>query len=149
MTMMTNSTLRAVFVLFAFGMQVLLVLNFAARNWRPALERRYGWVIYALGVVAVLLAVVFALAGQPWCPVVAFLLYAAWAAFGFYADIYRKIEWRNPPRLSVMLPYVLLFIASQLAFWIPLWYVGRGYWAAYGVLYCANTGLNLYSHRKR
>jgi len=147
--MMTNNTLRAVFVIFAFVVQVLLVLNFAVRNWRPALERRYGWVIYALGVAAVLLAVVFALAGQPWLPVVAFLLYAVWAAFGFYVDVYRKIEWRNPLRLPVLLPYVLLFIACQLAFWIPLWYVGRGYWIAYGVFYSVNTGLNFYSHRKR
>ncbi len=147
MAVITNSALRTVFVAFAFGVQVLLVLNFAARNWRPALERRYGWVIYALGIVALLPAVVFARSGQPWSTVLAFLFYTAWAAFGFYVDTYRQIEWRNPLRLPVMLPYVFLFVAAQMAFWVPLWFVGRGYWIAYGVLYSVSTTLNWYSHR--
>lgn len=149
MSQITNSALRVVFVAFAFGVQVLLVLNFAARNWRPQLELKYGWVIYALGIVALLLAVVFAVSGQPWCTVLAFLLHAAWAGFGFYVDTYRRIEWRNPLRLPVLIPYVFLFIASQFAFWIPLWYVGLNHWAAYGVFYSVNTALNWFSHRKR
>lgn len=148
MTVMTNSTLRAVFVVSAFLVQVLLVLNFAARNWRPALERKYGWVIYALGIVAVLLAIVFALGHQPAYAIVAWLLYAVWAGFGFYVDTYRQIAWRSPPRWPVLIPYVVLFIASQFAFWIPLWYVGIGYWAAYTVLYFLNTALNISSHRQ-
>jgi hypothetical protein len=145
----TNTALRTLFVVFAFVVQVLLLFNFAARNWRPALERKYGWVIYALGIVGVLLAIVFALGGQPWYVVLAPLLYALWAGFGFYVDVYRRIEWRNPPRWTVLVPYVLLFMASQFAFWIPLWYVGLGFWAAYAVLYFLNTALNIYSHRKR
>jgi hypothetical protein len=149
MTLMTNTALRTAFVVFAFGVQVLLVLDFAARNWRPALERKYGWVIYALAVVAVLLAMVFALGRQPAYAILAPLIYAVWAGFGFYVDTYRQIEWRNPPRWSVLVPYVLLFIASQFAFWIPLWYMGLGYWAAYTVLYVLNTALNLASHRQR
>jgi hypothetical protein len=148
-TLMTKAALRTTFVVFAFGVQVLLILDFAARNWRPALERKYGWVIYALGIVAVLLAIVFALGRQPAYAVVAPLVYALWAAFGYVVDIYRHIEWRNPPRWSVLAPYVLLFMASQFAFWIPLWYLGLGYWAAYTVLYAVNTALNFASHRQR
>jgi hypothetical protein len=149
MPLMTNATLRAVFVVFAFAVQVLLVLNFTARNWRPKLELKYGWVIYALALVALLLALVFALGRQPGYAILAPLTYALWAGFGYYVDAYRHIEWRNPPRLTVLIPYVLLFIASQFAFWIPLWYVGLGHWAAYGVFYVVNTALNLYSHRRR
>jgi hypothetical protein len=147
MTVMTNGILRTVFVAFAFLVQVLLVLDFAARNLRPALERKYGWIIYALGLVAVLLAIVFAVGRQPGYAILAALIYAVWAGFGFYVDTYRQLVWRNPPRWPVLVPYVLLFIASQFAFWIPLWYVGLGYWRAYAVFYVVNTALNLYSHR--
>jgi len=149
MVVMTSSTLRAAFVVFAFLVQALLVINFAARRWRPELERKYGWIIYALAIVAVLLGVVFALGRQPAWAIVAPLLYAVWAGFGYYVDTYRQIEWRNPPRWSVLVPYVLLFIASQFAFWIPLWYVGLGYWAAYALFYVVNTALNVSSHRRR
>jgi hypothetical protein len=149
MPLFANIALRTVFVVFAFAVQVLLAFNFAARNWRPALERKYGWIIYALAIVAVLLAIVFPLGHQPAYAILAPLIYAVWAGFGFYVDTYRHIEWRNPPRLTVLVPYVLLFIASQFAFWIPLWYVGLGHWVAYGVFYVVNTALNLYSHRRR
>lgn len=149
MPLFTNITLRTVFVVFAFAVQVLLALNFTARNWRPALELKYGWIIYALAIVAVLLAIVFALGRQPGYAILAPLMYAVWAGFGYYVDMYRHIEWRSPPRYAVFVPYVLLFIASQFAFWIPLWYVGLGYWVAYAVLYFINTGLNIASHRKR
>ena len=148
MPALTHNVLRTLFVAFAFAAQVLLVVNFAARNWRPVLERRYGWVVYALGIPAALLAAILTVAHQPAYAALACVLYALWAAFGYYVDTYRQLAWRQPTRWTILLPYVLLFIASQLAFWIPLWYVGLGYWVAYGALYVANTALNLFSHRR-
>ena len=45
------------------------------------------------------------------------------------------------------MPYALLLIAALLAFWIPLWWVDRRLWVAFGVLYAAHTTLNVLSHR--
>jgi len=45
---MTNNTLQALFVVFAFLVQVLLIINFVARNWKPSLERKHGWILYTL-----------------------------------------------------------------------------------------------------
>jgi len=128
--------------------QFVLILNFAARNGKPSLEREYGGVVYAMGVPAVILGMLFLVANQPWYVVTAPFLYWVWAAFGYYVDRYRPIEWRTPPRWSVFVPYVGLFVASQFSFWIPLWVVGLAYWMAYAALYSVNTGLNIYSHRR-
>ena len=146
---MDNELPLALFVAFAFLAQILLLLDFTARNLRPALEIKYGWIVYATAIPGLVLGVLNLATDQPWYMVTAPLVYCAWGAFGFYVDRYRPVEWRSPPRWSVLVPYVVLFIASQFAFWIPLWYVGRGYWLAYSAFYVLNTGLNLYSHKKR
>jgi len=136
------------FVGFAFLSQIFLALNFASRNWKPSLERKYGWVVYALGIPAALLGVYYWVNGVPWHFTIAPILFSTWALYGYYVDIIREINWRSPPTWPVFIPYVTLYMASQFSFWIPLWSIGLGYWIAFSMLYILNTSLNLYSHRK-
>ena len=110
-------------IVFGFACQFVLLAFFAAHRWLASAEAALGRIVYGLGAVAFVCAVAFAIAGQPWSLVLAFALYATWAAFGCYIDIIRPIPWRQPPRLSILLPYAGLLIASLLAFWIPLWWV--------------------------
>lgn len=146
---MTNNTLQALFVVFAFLIQVVLIINFAARNWKPSLEMKYGGFIYAtMGIPGIILGILFLAGDQPWYIVAAPLVCSIWAAFGYFVDRYQQIQWRSPPRWSVLVPYVALFMASQFFFWIPLWYIDLAYWIAYAVMYFLNTSLNIYSHRK-
>jgi len=145
--MNSNTTHTHIFVCFAFLIQGLLILDFLARNWQPDLERKYGWIIYALGLVGIVLGIIYLKGGAPWYMSAAPLVFAAWAAFGFAIDILFKIEWRSPILWPVFIPYVLLFMASQFAFWIPMWYVGTWYWVAYTITYTINTILNIYSHK--
>lgn len=146
--MMTADTLQSLFVGFAFVIQLLLIINFAARNWKPSLERTYGWLIYAMGMPGVILGILFVVGDRPWQVVAAPFVYSIWAAFGYFVDRHQPIQWRSPPRWSVFVPYVGLFMASQFVFWIPLWYTGLAYWIAYAGMYFLNTGLNIYVHRK-
>ena len=111
-------------------------------------ERKYGWLIYAMGIPGITLGILFLVRDQPWYIVAAPLVYSIWGAFGYFVDIYRPVQWRSPSRWSVFIPYVALFMASQFFFWIPLWYVGLGYWITYTAMYVVNTGLNIYSHRR-
>lgn len=138
--------MQKLFVVFALLTQGLLFSNFAARLWQPSLERQYGWIVYALGIPALFLGILYIADGQPWMVAVAPLVYAAWAALGYYVDIYAGIPWRTPPIWPVFLPYVTLFMAAQFFFWIPLWSMGVPYWIAYTLLYVLNTALNIGSH---
>lgn len=139
--------MRTAFVILAFAYQVILLADFSARKWRPELEKRWGWLVYgALGIAGFILTVLMLLSKQPVNLIIGPLLLFAWAAFGFGVDWFRPIEWRSPPRWPIFIPYVLLFIFSQFGFWIPLWYVALGTWIVFGVLYAANTILNISSH---
>jgi hypothetical protein len=137
------------FVAFAFLSQVTLVLYFSAWRWKPDLATKWGWLIYALGIPALGLGLLFASVAQPWYYVLAFYLFVAWSAFGATVDILRPIEWRTPIRWSVLAPYLTLYIAAQFAFWIPLWSISIMAWIIYAVLYSACTILNISTHGSR
>ena len=137
----------APFIVFGFVSQLLLVAFFAAHLFRPADEKYLGRLVYGMGLVALLLGVAFISQGQAWYLVLAFALYAAWSALGAWVDIFRPTRWREPPRLSILVPYAVLLTVALLAFWVPLWWVDRLLWIAFAVLYVAHTGLNVLSHR--
>ncbi len=147
--MITSELLTALYVGFAFLIQALLIINFTARNWKPEIERGYGWIIYALGAPSVILSALMYVEDQPWFFVVPPLLYFIWAVFGFFVDLWRPIAWRTPPRWSIFVPYVGLFAASLILFWVSMWYVNLIYWIAFGVMYVVETILNIYSHRRK
>ena len=134
----------------ALSLQALLIGNFAARIWKPIFELQWGWLIYTIiGIPAVILTIAFIVTKQPFMMSAALLLTFIWAAFGFYIDIIHPVDWRGPPIVGfIFIPYVTLFIGSQLALWIPLWYVKRVYWIAFGVMYAIHTLLNILSHFK-
>ena len=137
----------AVAIVFGFGCQVALLAFFAAYHWRPSRAEGLGTIVYALGVPAAVLAVAYLVVGPAWPWALGLVLYAAWAAVGVWLDRARRIAWRSPPRWRILVPYALLLTASLLALWIPLWWVDRGLWLAFGVLYAAHTTLNATAHR--
>lgn len=145
----TSDLLLALYVSFAFLVQALLIINFAARNWRPAIEQTYGWIIYGLGAPSVVLGAFMLVEDQPWFFVLPPFLYFVWAIFGYVVDLWRPVSWRMPPRWSIFVPYVGLFAASLLVFWGSMWSIGTIYWIAFGVMYVIHTTLNIYSHRRK
>ena len=145
----TSDPLVVAYVVFAFVVQGLLFLDFAARNWRPELERNWGWIIYASGLAALALGVILLANGSQWTFFAPPLLFALWAALGYSVDVWRPIAWRNPPRWFIFIPYVGLYVVSLILFWISMWFIGMAYWIAFGVLYGLHTALNVYSHRQK
>lgn len=147
--MIEQGALNTVYIFFAFAVQVILIADFAARVWKPALELRWGWLIYALvGIAGLLLGVLLVVNRLPWYLAAGPLLLAIWAALGYAVDIWRPVNWRNPPRWSIFIPYVGLYVTALLIMWVSMWFIGLAYWIAFGATYAAHTGLNIYSHFK-
>jgi hypothetical protein len=107
-------------IAFGFTCQLLLLAYFAAHRWRRSAEATIGRLVYGLGAVALVLVVWHVVAGQPWYLVLAFGLYAGWAALGAWIDIIRPIPWRQPPRLSILLPYAAHTTLNVLAHRSPI-----------------------------
>jgi len=96
--------LDTLFVIFAFFVQVVLLVFFAARKWAFDSAMQLGWIVFALGIPAAILSVVLLIRGKPWYMWLAGFLFAAWAVFGYIVDIAQPVEWRSPILWPVFIP---------------------------------------------
>lgn len=139
-------TLDTLFVAFAFLIQIALIIHFAVRRWAFETAVRYGWLIYALGIPAAALSMAQFVTGAPWYLWLGGLLFAIFGAFGFVVEYLLQIEWRNPIRLSIFLPYLALYLGAICFYWWPLGTLDSALWYAYTGLFLISTLLNALSH---
>jgi hypothetical protein len=142
-----DGTTIVLFTSFAIVAQCLLVAYFLDRRLKTGAADRYGWIVYAMGVPGLLLAVLFIVDGdtQRWW--LGPLLFAIWSAYGFAVDNVLKRPWRGPViNWPVFIVYVALYTAAQVMLWIPLWFVHPVVWGVYAVLFGVSTGLNILGH---
>jgi len=140
-------TLDKLFVVWAFLFQILLIVHFAIR--KPLMEsytEKYGWIIYALCIPAVVISIILMRSGKSWSFWLGGFLFFVYAIFGYWVDYVAKIPFRNPIQLSTAIPYVFLYLATVMFYWWPLGFLSRPLWFIYAVLFVVATILNITSH---
>jgi hypothetical protein len=145
MTILDN--LDKLFVVWAFLFQILLIVHFAIR--KPFFESytvKYGWIIYALCIPAVVISIILLRGGKSWSFWLGGFLFLVYAIFGYWVDFVAQIQFRNPLRLSIVVPYVVLYLATVMFYWWPLGLLSRPLWVAYAILFVIATILNITSH---
>ena len=139
--------LDKLFIVWAFFFQVVLIVHFALRkHFFESYTIKYGWIVYALCIPAVVISIILLLGGKSWSFWLGGFLYLVYAAFGYWVDYLMKIQWRNPLRLSIMFPYVFLYLSTVMFYWWPLGQLSRPLWFAYAILFVLATILNITSH---
>jgi membrane protease YdiL (CAAX protease family) len=146
--MFGSDYLETSFVVTAFLFHIVLIIHFAIRKWRFDLAIRYGPIVYALSIPALVVSVLLLLGGKTWSLWLGGLLYFIWAIYGYFVEYIRKIEWRNPICWSIFLPYVALYLSTIMFYWFPLLLVHKALWYVYALLYIISTILNVTSHKK-
>jgi hypothetical protein len=139
--------LDTLFVVWAFFFQIILIFHFALR--KRLLETytlKYGWLVYALCIPAAIISIVLLLGGKTWSFWLGGFLFLVFAAFGYWIDYVKGIQWRKPLVPRIMWPYVTLYLATLMFYWWPLGLLGRPLWYAFGVLFILSTILNVTSH---
>jgi hypothetical protein len=139
--------LDKLFVVWAFLLQIVLIVHFALR--RPFFEsytEKFGWIVYALCIPATIISIILLRGGKSWSFWLGGFLFLLYAAFGYWVDYAAQIPFRNPLRLSVAIPYVFLYLATVMFYWWPLWPLSRLLWFVYAILYVIATILNIKSH---
>jgi hypothetical protein len=139
--------LDILFVVWAFFFQIVLIVHFALRRWFfEGYTMKYGWIVYALCIPAVVISIVLLLGGKTWSFWLGGFLFLLYAAYGYWVDYVRRIQWRNPLRLSILFPYVFLYLATVMFYWWPLGRLSRPLWVVFAVLFIIGTILNITSH---
>lgn len=140
--------LDALFVIWAFLFQFVLIIHFALRKWHFDVAMRYGPIVYALSIPAVTISMVLLLGGRIWSLWLGGFIYLVWAIFGYFVEYVRKIQWRSPIRWQVLGSYVFLYLAAVMFYWWPLALIRRPLWYVYAALFVVSTILNATSHKK-
>jgi hypothetical protein len=109
---------------------------------------RYGPIVYALSIPALVVSIVLLLNGKPWSLSLGGLLCFVWAIYGYTVDYVRKIEWRSPARWSILIPYMILYLSTVMFYWFPLALIHKSLWYAGALLFVTSTILNAISHAK-
>ena len=139
--------LDKLFVVWAFVFQIVLIIHFALR--KPFMEsytEKFGWIVYALCIPAVIISIILMRGGKSWDFWLGGVLFVFFAVFGFWVDYVAQIQFRNPLRISIVIPYVFLYLATVMFYWWPLGRLSRQLWFAYAILFIISTILNLTSH---
>lgn len=143
----TLDKLDRLFIVWAFIFQLLLIFHFAVR--KPFFETytvKYGWLVYALCLPAAAISLVLLRGGKSWAFWVGGFLFVLFAAFGFWADYLTQIPFRTTRQLAVLIPYVALYLATQMFYWFPVGIISRPLWYIYGILFIIGAVLNITSH---
>ncbi len=109
------------FVVWVFFFQIVLIIHFAVRKrFLESYTVKYGWIVYALSIPAVVISIVLLLGGKSWSFWLGGFFFLIYAAYGYYIDYVKQIPWRNPLVLSIMFPYVTLYLSTIMFYWWPL-----------------------------
>ena len=145
--MSDSDNLDKLFIAWAFLFQIVLIVHFALRKrFFESYTLKIGWIVYALCIPAVIISILLLRGGKSWSFWLGGFLFLLYAACGCGVDDVMKIQWRNPPRLSIMFPYVFLYLATVMFYWWPLALLGRPLWFAFAILFVISTILNVTSH---
>lgn len=139
--------LDKLFIAWAFLFQILLIVHFAIR--KPLFESytvKYGWLIYALCIPALVISIILMRGGKSWSFWLGGFLFLIFAIFGYWVDYVAQIQFRNPLQLSIVFPYAFLYLITVMFYWWPLGMLNRPLWFIYGILFVIATILNITSH---
>ncbi len=139
--------LDTLFVVWAFSLQIILIIHFAIR--KPLFEsytKKFGWIVYALCFPALIISLILLINGKSWSFWLGGFLFLIYSSYGYWIDFVKRINWRNPLRKDIMFPYVTLYLSTIMFYWWPLGLLSRPLWYAFAVLFVIGTVLNITSH---
>lgn len=142
------TTLEILFVFWVYTFQIVLIVYFGLRMLNFDLAIRVGWIVYALGIPATALSLILYLGGLPFSLWIGGFIFLVWGIFGYTVEYVLKIKWRDPIRLPIFIPYVVLYLATIMFYWWPLGLLSRPLWFVYMLLVVMGFIFNITSHKK-
>ncbi len=144
-------TVDAGFVWWSFALansvNIVVALMFWARMRRPVAEDRFATASMLLGIPAALLAAAGITSNQP---PMAWLVVGGWAVFAlmtWIVDHVVEIEFRQPKRLGILVPFLVLFYLPLLGMAIVQLTNGVVPWAITSTTFLIAFSLSLWSTR--
>jgi hypothetical protein len=93
----------------------VLILHFAfPKRLFESFTPKYGWLVCALCIPAAVISLVLLLGGKSWYFWLGGFLLVVYASYGYWIDYIKQNQWRNPLQLTIMFPYVFLYLSTVI-----------------------------------
>lgn len=114
---------------------ITVFMLFISRVKKPEISRKIGLFNLALGIPIFILAIFNLILFREWWYWLFPFLLIGFILFTLIVDYIIKIEFRNPRKLSILIPFLLLFYISIILMWGLTWILGLIYGAITGITY--------------
>jgi hypothetical protein len=88
-----------------------------------------GYVIVALAAPAAISLIAFARSGAGWLHMIGPTVFVAFDSFSLAVDYIWPIEFRDPYRPAILVPYLFLFFGSIVLMGVPMYRIDKRRWA--------------------
>jgi hypothetical protein len=109
---------------------VSIFFLFLSRVKKPEISNKIGIFTLTLGIPILIYGIINILLFREWWYWVFPLLFIGFILFTLVVDYLKKVEFRNPRKLSILIPFLLLFYISIILMWGLTWILG----VIYGVV---------------
>jgi len=121
------------FIINIFNLSVFAL--FLSRVKKPEVSRKIGIFTIVLGIPTLIIAIINVILQRNWWYWVFPLLLVAFLLFTLIVDYIKKVEFRNPRKLSILIPFLILFYVSLILMWGLTWALGVFYGAITAITY--------------
>lgn len=118
---------------------------FIIRVKKPGMEHSIGILYVGLGIPTLIIIISNIYFQREWWFWVYPLLFLIFITFELIVDYIKKIEFRNPRNIRILVPYLLLYYISIVLMWGLTWTLGVLYGAITGITYFLQLGCSAYA----
>ena len=124
---------------------IIISVIFISRVKKPEFEHVLGIFYIVLGVPTIIFTIINVIFHREWWFWLFPSLFIIFVVFEFIIDYVMKIEFRNPRKKIVLVPYLILYYSSIILMWGLTWTLGVLYGAITGVTYFLQLGCAIYA----
>jgi MFS superfamily sulfate permease-like transporter len=108
---------------------------FVSRVKKPEISKKIGASSLLLGIPTLIIAILNMILFREWWYWVFPMLLLGFIIFSLIVDYIKKVEFRNPRKLSILIPFLLIFYISIILMWGLTWALGTIYGIITGITY--------------
>jgi hypothetical protein len=108
-------------------------------------ENLLGLTMLLLGVCSFILGIIILVEDYDFFHSIGAFVYTLFCILCFIVDYWKKIEFRNPKKLQILIPFLVLFYYSLLMMTLSIYQLGQFPWVLTSVLLFAQLGMAYYA----
>jgi len=124
---------------------IIISTIFITRVKKPGMEHGIGFLYVALGIPTLIITIFNIIFQREWWFWVFPSLFLIFIVFELIIDYIKKIEFRNPRNIRILVPYLILYYVSIILMWGLTWTLGALYGAITAITYFLQLGCAAYA----